>query len=283
MTMNSGQNIQAYPSHSNTLSPAHAMQEDRSMVQESNQLLALANPLITLITQLRYSVEQANVAALRARIMEEIQLLEKRLRDITDPKPFEAHIILATRYCLCTAIDEAVLTRPWGVQSVWAQESLLSYFHRETSGGERFYIILEEMMKDLRRNIDFLELCYVLLSLGFEGMFHGDENLAYREEFRARIFYKIRTARPKPDRTLSTHWRLFHIPVNDRVRIRRIKKYTFFTLILLILMGIYFNVEVNNIAAPIMQKLNDVATAPPITTFSDVIQRSLVIRPTLNN
>ena len=44
--------------------------------------------------------------------------------------------VMAARYVLCTVVDEAVVTTPWGNESEWSKISLLSSFHNETFGGE---------------------------------------------------------------------------------------------------------------------------------------------------
>ncbi len=169
----------------------------------TNNLLRAAEPLLTLITQIRHTVDHPNVESLRAQIVEEVKNVERHLGHMNYPM----RTIIASRYCICSAIDEAVLSQSWGTQSVWVQGSLLSIFQKETWGGERFYVILEDALRDIRGNIDFIELLYFLISLGFEGKFFGDEYRAAREEIRNRIFYHIRHARAKPERSLSRRWK----------------------------------------------------------------------------
>ncbi|MGS9140259.1 DotU family type IV/VI secretion system protein, partial [Salmonella enterica subsp. enterica serovar Infantis] len=43
--------------------------------------------------------------------------------------------VLAVRYCLCTALDEAATNTPWGRRGVWAGTSLLVTFQGESEGG----------------------------------------------------------------------------------------------------------------------------------------------------
>src|SRR5690606_40799872 len=77
--------------------------------------------------------------------------------------------VMATRYVLCTAIDEAVVTTPWGNESEWSQMSLLSSFHNETFGGEKFFQLLERLSRNPVKHLLMLELMYLCLALGFEG------------------------------------------------------------------------------------------------------------------
>lgn len=240
---------------------------------ENNALVNVATPLLTLITQIRHTVDHQNVPKLRAQVIDEIKSFEQKLVKIEYPM----RTIIAARYCLCTAIDEAVLSRPWGTQSVWVQESLLSLFHKETWGGERFYLILEDMAKEPRKNIDFLEFVYFLLSLGFEGKFY-DKNVAIREEIRNRIFYRIRYSREKPEKVLSRIWR-DQKPLEEKDhRRRKLKKLAIFTLSGIVLLAIYFNYRVHSVAESTLTQLDNIATVSPITTFSQVIQRPIIQR-----
>ncbi|MBL4647388.1 MAG: type IVB secretion system protein IcmH/DotU [Gammaproteobacteria bacterium] len=252
----------------------HTQPHPHTPTNDNNILLIITAPLLTLITQIRHTVDHPDVPGLRAQVIEELKNIEYRLTQID----CSVRNIIATRYCLCTAVDEAVLSRNWGNQSIWAQESLLSFFHKETWGGERFYIILEDMMKDIRKNIDFIELVYFLLSLGFEGKFFDKQFAAAREDIRNRMFYHIRNIRVKPEKILAldnqdSEWLIAGINKKSTL-----KRAALFTLALLITITIYFNYKVHNIAGPTLDKLNSIATVSPVTAFSQVIQRPIVMR-----
>jgi type VI secretion system protein ImpK len=244
------------------------------MNSATNQLIKFAMPLITLLTHIRHTVEHPNVPALRAQIVEEIKNFERKLTNIDYP----VRTIVAARYCLCTALDEAVLSRVWGTNSVWVQGSLLSLFHKETWGGERFYVILEDMLRDIRRNIDFIELIYFLLSISFEGKFFGDENRAAREEIRNRIFYHIRHARMKPERNLSPSWKNLTLPMDSKNKKSKLIKLGIITFSIVFLLEVYFNFKVYAVSKPVLKRLNNIAAVSPIATFSQIIERPIVMR-----
>ncbi len=267
----------SYPNRGNYPANPHHNMPAMDM-SESNALITVATPLITLITQIRHTIDHPNVAALRAQVVEEIKTFERKLTNIDYP----VRTIVAARYCLCTAVDEAVLSRPWGTQSVWVQGSLLSLFHKETWGGERFYIILEDMLRDVRKNIDHVELVYFLLSLGFEGKFYGNENRPAREEIRNRIFYHIRHARSKPERNLSPSWKNIKLPKSSKEKKNKLKKFGFITLIILVIVGGMFNFKLHRVAEPTLQKLDGISTVSAVTAFSQVIQRQIVPRNSIN-
>lgn len=241
---------------------------------DTNELVRIATPLLTLITQIRHTVEHQNVGVLRSQIIEEIKTLEQRLSEAGYP----LRTIIATRYAVCTAIDEAVLSQDWGTNSVWVSGSLLSLFQNETWGGERFYIILDDALRDTRNNIDFIELIYFLMSLGFEGKFFGDEHRSVRDEIRGRIFYHVRHARMKPERNLSPQGKN-HSSTEDRAyRKRHLKRMGIITAIAVLALGLFYNLHVYHMAAPTLERLQKLAKVPPQATFAQVIERPLVIR-----
>lgn len=111
----------------------------------------------------------------------------------------------AARYLLCTALDESVTTSHLpGAQAEWSHRSLLSTFHNETWGGERFFQVLERTMQQPAANLYLLELLYVLLSLGFEGKYRLEERgpLAL-ETMRDSLYRQIRLLRGEPAPDLS--------------------------------------------------------------------------------
>src|SRR6185437_12153314 len=109
--------------------------------------------------QCRCWCSPADFESLRRQAIQEIRGFEERARRAEVP----AEDILAARYALCTAIDEAVLNTPWGAQSDWSGHSLLVTFHREAAGGEKFFQILDRVSKEPQRYLALLELLYVCL------------------------------------------------------------------------------------------------------------------------
>ena len=112
------------------------------------------------------------------------------------------------RYALCTLIDEAVSSTPWGGSAQWMKQSLLVTFYRETGGGEKFFLLLNKMGEQPGANIDLLEFFYACLALGFEGRFRVIEGgKAQLEQTRERLFELIRRQRQQEDADLSGRWK----------------------------------------------------------------------------
>lgn len=153
-----------------------------------NTLLACAMPLLLLMAKLKQTeaLDSQSILPLRQQIVEEMHGFTERANTLHCPN----RLVLAARYCLCTATDEFVLSTSWGINSVWPFQTLLSIVHQETSGGERFFIILEEISKSPTENLSLLEVMYVILSLGFEGKYYQEEQ-AVRDQIRHRLFNLI--------------------------------------------------------------------------------------------
>ncbi len=168
-----------------------------------NPIVNGAASLLAVYKQTRSSMSHNDIGGLHQRLTNEIRAYESRVRD----QGVQPEIVLATRYLLCSALDEAVLNTPWGSESAWAQRTLLSVFHNETSGGEKFFLILDRMRQSPAENMFVIELIYVLLSLGFEGkyrlMARGRDTI---EQVRDELFTIIRRYRGDYERNLSDRW-----------------------------------------------------------------------------
>ena len=169
-----------------------------------NALLDSAIAPLALIHQLRTTAHHADVPALQRQLIQQIGEFEATARS----RGASAEAINAARYCLCTALDEAVLSTPWGADSAWNTQSLLVTFHKETWGGEKLFRLLENLMQDPGSNLDLLEFIYFILSLGFEGKYRVMERGEGRlEELRMSVFERLRPFRGEFERELSPQWR----------------------------------------------------------------------------
>ncbi len=166
-------------------------------------LVGAATSLLVLAPQLRNTTRHPDAAGLRDHLVREIRTFESNARAAgASPES-----VLAGRYALCTFLDESVLSTPWGSESAWSTQTLLSTFQNETWGGEKFFAILDRALQDPGRMLDVLELMYVCLALGFEGKYRVlDRGRARLEEIQDQAFRAIRAQRGDFERDLSAHW-----------------------------------------------------------------------------
>jgi len=169
-----------------------------------NPLVSAAGPLLVLIGKLRNLVQPPNVPALRASTAQAVQQFDAAARRAGASN----ESVLAARYVLCTALDEAVANTPWGVQAGWNKQSLLVQFHNETWGGEKVFQLLAKLAQDVPAHRPLLELIYCVLALGFEGRYRVlDNGRAQLDTVRQRLADLIRKDRPPVEADLSPHWR----------------------------------------------------------------------------
>jgi len=221
-------------------------------VEGANPLLQAATPLLALAGRLRSTLSHPDIAGLRRQTLEEIRRFEDRARGAG----VSSETVIAARYALCAALDEAVLSTPWGMQSEWAAQTLLVQLHREAWGGEKFFDMLERISADPERHIDLMELQYACIALGFAGKFQVLERGQMRlDEIQHELFRKIRAFRGTPESELSPHWQ----GVVDRRNpvIRYVPWWVIGALALVVLTGafIYYHGRLGTLAAPINAKL----------------------------
>ena len=128
------------------MSAAPAGSADNSIAQSSilggasiNALIDAAAPLLRTGAAIRQSLTQGDAESLRRQLLEMIKAYEQH----GTAAGYDTQTVLTGRYLLCTFVDEAVTSTPWGAEGQWTQQSLLSICHNETWGGEKFFQILE--------------------------------------------------------------------------------------------------------------------------------------------
>lgn len=167
-----------------------------------NPIIAAANPLLNIVPQLRMTLQHPDPSGLRTYIAEKIKIFETRAKaaGVAPEK------VIAARYALCTLLDEAAASTPWG-SGTWAKHSLLIMFHNEAWGGEKFFQLLAKLAENPKSNRDLLEFMYICLALGFEGRFRVIENgKAQLDTVRERLASLLEKERGEYERDLSAQW-----------------------------------------------------------------------------
>jgi type VI secretion system protein ImpK len=231
--------------------------------QGLNPLVSAAVPLLLMVGGMRGSTIQGDVPALRRQALEEIRRFEENARSAG----IANEVIIAGRYALCAALDEAVLATPWGAHSDWAQQTLLNTLHREAYGGEKFFEMLDRIAQDPQLRIDLIELQYLCIALGFTGKFQlleqGQARLAQTQHD---IFRRIRTVRSAPEPELSLHWQ----GVEDRRNrlVRYLPWWVALTAALAVMAGtfLYLKYRLDRQADPIYASLAQMGSESEVAT-----------------
>jgi len=181
-----------------------------------NALVDAASDLLSEVVRLKHSDTREDLSVLHARLTSALKLFEAQALH----SGIEESQVMTARYLLCTVVDEAVVTTPWGSSSDWSQMSLLSRVHNETFGGERFFKLLEQLSKNPVKHLPLLELIYLCLALGFEGKYRVQgRGVLELEDIRDALYRQIRQLRGDVSRELSPHWEGLNDQRRNRVRI----------------------------------------------------------------
>ncbi len=168
-----------------------------------NPLEKAASRLLSILVTIKTATSHPAPNQLRNQISQEVENFRNEAKTLVkDPKQ-----LTMASYVLCTALDEAAFNTPWGHDSDWPQNSLLSSFHGEVRGGERFFELLKRLGASPSENIDLLELMYVVLSLGYEGTYKIAENgQATLLKVRKWLYEILRKSDRAAPTGLSTNW-----------------------------------------------------------------------------
>ncbi|WP_196765142.1 type IVB secretion system protein IcmH/DotU, partial [Pseudomonas monteilii] len=143
-----------------------------------NPLHDIASPLLGLVIRLEGTEQYDHVEQLYAHVKAMIHGMVEEVRQIEHCDEGDRVVF---SYCLCCVVDEAVMATPWGRDSSWKAESLLSAIHQETWGGEKFFSVLERLLAAPENRYDLFVFLFWCLALGYRGKYanqtNGDQEL----------------------------------------------------------------------------------------------------------
>ena len=166
-----------------------------------NPLVAMANPILAAVPQIRRTLKHTDAAGLLANLKDQIESLEMSAisAEVSDDT------VSAAVYALCALLDESAAATPWGHD--WIGNGLLTAMRGESGGAEGFFVQLDQVATDPDKNAELLEFLYICLALGFEGRYRGIEGGRQAlEQVKDQLYGLITRKRPRPE-ALSEHWR----------------------------------------------------------------------------
>lgn len=167
----------------------------------NNPMIDAAWPLLALSIRLTTSEECPSLVQLHHDIGNQIRTLLEEIRQ----HDYDDASIKAYSYSLCLFMDEVVMSRSWGMTSEWSSTSLLSEFHKETWGGEKFFTLLERMSTEAAKYQHVLEAMYFFVCLGLKGKYavhaSGNDDI---ERLIKRLHQQLRALRGPVPEYLST-------------------------------------------------------------------------------
>ena len=149
---------------------------------ETNGFLASSSGLMLFAVKLRVTAANQDVNAIFHQCVDSVKAFELKLTNFGVPH----QQVVSARYMLCSFVDEAILSTPWGSRSGWDRRTLTSTFHNEVHGGEKFFDIVDLLRKDPRQYVELLGFAHACLALGFKGRYrlinNGETNIRNLKE-----------------------------------------------------------------------------------------------------
>jgi type VI secretion system protein ImpK len=244
---------------------------------ESNPFYTRASSLLYLVPKIRMQSTHDGVKGLNRHLLETLKKFETG-----DPKSgISQKQNKIASYFLSALLDETVLNTPWGRKSNWEEFSLLRELHGDGQEGKKFFVILKQLLQNPKHNIHLIELAYICLSLGYEGVFglkeDGPSIIAQHQQ---RLFEFIRQINGSDDDSLSTNWR--GIKSARKSVMPEVPLWVSVVISGLLLLLIYFGVIylINRNSDKVSQRLDRIsqkeATLP---TSQQIVQQPIAVPP----
>ena len=176
-----------------------------------NIMLAEAEPVLALLAAVRAGRVRLPMPELHRRCSAAIARFERAIQPhYSEEKRQRA------RYAVCaTADDVAQNLAGVGTDGAeWARRSMVVQFFHENIGGDRFWQLVDDMLRVPHDNLDLIELFHACLAAGFEGRFRvmpdGQRRL---HEIMARLQSALPHVRSLSPVELVPHWRGETVPM----------------------------------------------------------------------
>lgn len=180
----------------------------------ANLMLDAASPLFGLVIRLRTLDDLPNLSYVHKTVQNQVSNIRQEIQQHGYPIVHQE----VYSYALCLYLDEAVMSRPWGSNSCWSHQPLLSIFHDETQGGEKIFVLLERVMQAPREFQDVLEFLYYCFCLGLRGKHALDPKCEdIIKALISRMHTVIRELRgPTPEEVCDPYSNVVHCPHRPR-------------------------------------------------------------------
>ena len=242
-----------------------------------NPLLTAAQPLLRVLADMptRLDPPDSGMESLR-------ELLRREIRDyqtLCDQANLRREHVLAVRYCLCTALDEAANKTSWGSGGAWASKGLLITFHNESYGGEKVFLLIGRLSSNPQEHGDVLEVIYRILGLGFEGRYSvRSDGRKQLDLIRHQLLSIISSQRDVVARDLSPHWQVAATGTFRLLRGIPVWVSALLLSALLLLVFIWYRYQIANADIDLQRKIAAIGKVPPPPAMVRVLRLKALLK-----
>ena len=188
----------------------------------TNPLLNAGTVLLATCIAISRMPMPSDIYRYRKALIDQITLLQQSVSQLD----YSSAEVDKCCFLFCISLDEFILHSPWGKQSSWENNTLVSELFGVRDGGEQFFLVTEKAIRQPKILGDLLELIYVFIKIGFKGQYRlkGREELEQiTHQIEQVIFEKTppinlnafkpvalpRTAKPHPPIRFFLQWAFF--------------------------------------------------------------------------
>lgn len=142
-----------------------------------NPLINLSAGLLAILTTLSQQKDPQNLPELHQYLLRSMSELHNRGLQAGYPPRLMEKVC----YALCAAFDEEIMNTSWGQAACWENHSLVAQLFQQRNAGEVFFTLLEQARQNVVKMLDFIELLYLLLRMGFCGRYQNTDKHALAE------------------------------------------------------------------------------------------------------
>lgn len=160
------------PHHAAPLAPSRLGEDDVPLPatprETRNVMLAEAGPVLALAAGMRAGRIRTPLPQFHREATKAITTFERAIAG-----RYSEEVRQRAKYAVCATIDDVAQNLP-GVGNdgaEWARRSMVVQFFRENIGGDRFWQLVDDMLRTPGDNADLIELYHACLAAGFEGRF----------------------------------------------------------------------------------------------------------------
>lgn len=177
-----------------TTNKAHVIKPDNLLLENCMSIFHIAMPLVS-------GDRGASVAQdLREKFTRTFSEFERHCFELQ----LDAGMINDVKYAIAAFVDEKVMSSAWPHKLTWMGKPLQLEYFGDNLAGEEFFNKLNKLRQGGDRNIDGLEVFFLCLQLGFEGMYRM-RGLEQLQALQVDLRTQIADSRNRVPRTLSPH------------------------------------------------------------------------------